>query len=116
MAALGSRPPVPSACETLAQRVNLATHFLQTGTGGTHQAYATTPHLIGKTQRHTTDDGSAAIRSHHQPAMRPGQLLDGQLLLQRDIVREQKHIQPGLDGLERLGRGIGTGHRNLCQA
>ena len=101
---------------TLAQRVDLAADFLQTRAGGTHQAYATTSHLVGKTQRYPTDDGSAAIRPHHQPAMGLGQLLDGQLLFQRNIVRKQEYIQTGLDRLERLGRRIRTGYRNLCQA
>jgi hypothetical protein len=58
----------------------------------------------------------AVPQSHHQPAMGLGQLLDGQFLLQRDIVRKQEYIQTGLDRLERLGRRIRTRYRNLCQA
>ena len=66
--------------------------------------------MVGKPERHAADDGRAAVWPHHEHIAPGGFLFDGDLLRQRHVVAEHKHMEAALHSLERLGGGVDSRH------
>ena len=100
-----------------AKLVNAYAQLLATGTGGTNNSDVAATHRVAKTQRRAVNDGGSAIWPHHQQSFFMRQLLKRQLVLKRDVVREQHHIEVILQRLARFTRGkqaIDRDHRQIA--
>ena len=90
--------------------VDQAAHLLQAGPGRADQADRAAPDGVGEPERHAVEDRGPAVRAHHQQALCPGQRLQLDLVLDRDVVAEEEHVEAALERLERLRR------RRTCRA
>src|ERR1051326_3876779 len=73
--------------------IDQAGHLLQAGTGGADPSNASRAHGVSKPERQPTDYGGAAIRAHQQSTFAPRKLLQLHLVLDRDVVAEQEHVE-----------------------
>ena len=78
-------------------------------------AAATTPtgpraHGVGETERQPVDDRRAGPRTHDQETPFVGAALESHLVLQRDPVAEEQHVQAGAERLVGLEGRVLAGH------
>ncbi len=79
------------------------------------QADPAAPDRIGKAKRHTVDDGSPAVGSHHEQALVHGQLFQAQLVLHGHIVGKEHDMEPFIQGVFRFPGRVLAGNRDLHQ-
>ena len=81
---------------------NQARNLLQARAGCADNADIATPDLVGKSERNTADDGSAAVRPHHQQATLARFTFQGDLIGDRHVVAEQHDMEALVQGAARL--------------
>ena len=67
---------------------------------------------VGEAEPDAVDHGRAAVGPHHERVAGGGVGLERDLLGDRDVVAEDHHVVTGLEGVHRLDRGAGAGHRD----
>ena len=95
-----------------AQVVDFGRDGLEAGAGGAHYADGAAPHPVGKAQAHAIDDGRAAVGAHHEQSLRLGGLLEGHLVIQRDIVAVEKDVLAQVHRLARHAGGVAPRRRH----
>ena len=112
----GGLEVAPADAEAVAQPhtggIEQAHHLLRAGAGRRHHADRTGPHDVGEPEGDATDVGGAAVGAHHQHVGGGRGVLEAQLVVDGDVVGEEHHAQAGGDGVEGLGHGVLTGHRD----
>ena len=106
---LRSRPSRPDRlADARALAVDDAGYFLESGARGSDHSDRTAADDIGKAERLPVDDGSPAIRTHDQEAFVAAEGLEGHLVIEGDVVREQHDVESLSEGLARFPRRKGT--------
>ena len=100
--------------EPLTEFVYLNGDFLGSGSRGADHADLPPPDGVGKAQGFAVDDRRTAVRTHHQQAFFDSFLLESQFVFNRDVVREEHHVQPCVKRFVDFRRGIFTrdGHQD----
>ena len=70
---------------------------------------------VGETEWHAAQDGRPTVGAHQQQSLAARERLQLDLVLDRDVVAEQKDVQSALEGFERLGGGEGARRRDQRQ-
>ena len=86
--------------------------LLAAGAGGGDDPHRAGRGDVGEAEAEPADDRRAAVRAHHQEVALGGDRLEGNLLLERDVVAEDHHVAAGVEGVHRLDEGVGARHRD----
>ena len=92
----------------LSQAVDHARNLLDAGSRSTDDTDIAGIDDISKCHRDTRNDAGAAVRSHEEQPLFMSLLLQTNLVLQGNIVRERKDIEPQVECALKLGSGILT--------
>ena len=101
--------------DSLARLVQQAGDLLQAGSRGTDQADAPTAHEVREPQPDAVQDCGAAIGSHDQQVVRAGKAFQVDFILDRDVVREQEHVQAIDQRLASFPGCVRAGYRDQRQ-
>ena len=97
-------------CDALAPAVEQAHRLLRAGAGGGDDADAPGADDVGEPQPAPAQRRRPRAGAHDQVTDARRVLLQLDLVLQRHVVAEQQHVEPGAQRLVRLERGEGAGY------
>ncbi len=77
-----------------------------------HHAHPTRLDHVGEPEADAAQHGRPGARAHHQPSALGRPVLQLDLVVHRDVVAEQQHVEAGRQGLVGLQGGVVAGHRD----
>ena len=96
--------------DTAAQAVDEHGDLLQARARRADQPDVASAHNVGESERAAVDDGRAAVGPHHEQALLQRAVLQGYLVLERDVVGEEHDVQARIEGLLGLRARVASGH------
>ena len=87
-------------------------HFLDAGSRGADHADGPATNAVREAEADTVDDRRPALRPHDEQAAPARPALERSLVVQRDAIAEEKHVQSGRERLLRLEGGVRARHRH----
>ncbi len=83
--------------------------LLNPGAGGPDDSDRAASDDVGEAERRSVEDGGSAVGSHHQQAALDRFLLEGDLVLDGDVVRKEHHVKPLSERAARLAGRVRSG-------
>ena len=90
--------------------MNLCDDFLDTRSGGTHNANISLVHYIGKGNGNAADTSRPAIGAHNEQPLFACHIFKGAFLLDRDVVGKNKNMEAQLNGFFSLFINVCPGY------
>ena len=104
-----SRPPTPRAAPTptpAATSRHMQLLAAGAGRGDDADRGPGPAPRVGEAEPDPADHRGAAVRAHHEQPALGGRPLEGDLLLERDVVAEDHDVAAGVEGVHRLDRRV----------
>ena len=89
-----------------------ARQLLDPRSRGADHADGTAAHPVREAEADSVDDRRPAFGAHHQKPAITRPPLERHLVVQRNAVAEEEHVEPGRKRLVGVDGGVGAGHRD----